>query len=713
MGFQEEQERSVARRIVDKQVSKGKRKLLKKGAKVAKKLIKAAVNRFAAVLSKVFMWLIGWIGIPAILTGFFIIISVVIISMALTAMFGTGEGLEGEEREIYNYIVKKANSTVDMNSSWERPYRVPEELIAATIQLDVFTEKEIKGVIDKMASKLAPTFDYGSYNEWKKTQILVYEDGKLISEGPIIQTDNWVSKLDHVDYWNGYTQFIYEPEETPWSSKEVITYREEKYIDKVIETYTEVIDEPYHVRELVPYEVTYQVPYVTTERVPYTETVQKKVWNGFRFVFVTETVTKFREEKVTKYRTVTETRYKEQIVQKTRKVAVEKQREVLVEKTRKIEVKTVTKTKQQYFTSRSNSTTDYSYLDNVLNSYGLGLKDKQLIEVNYLFTGKTMNYTGWLQSNGGLNGGYTYFDGTVIPGAGVPAEFMQYYRGAEKQYGVPWFVLAALHFVETGFSTHSTMISSVGAIGPMQFMPATWVGWKYNIGGGLVSSSLDITSLSVISSGRGYGKDGDGDGKADPWNNADAIYTAAAYLSANGYAQDPRKAIWAYNHADWYVNKVLQSAETFKNAATYEGGGEIPPLQPGSFMRPATGKVTSGFGSRGNSKHYGIDIGGGGRTNVPIVAAADGVVTRSYLSSSYGNVVFIKHTINGMQFETVYAHMQNRAVIEGAQVKQGQFLGYMGATGQSDGVHLHFEIHRDSWNSSKSNALNPAGFIPL
>ncbi|MEN0651337.1 peptidoglycan DD-metalloendopeptidase family protein [Caldifermentibacillus hisashii] len=635
MKYQKEQDQSVARRIIGRQVRKRKKKLLKKGAKGAKKLIKAAMKRFTAALAKVLTWIVGWIGLPTILMGFFIIISVIVISMVLTFFFSTGEGLNEDEKEIYNYIVQKANSTVDMESDWERPYRVPVELIAATIQLDAFTESDIKGVIDKMTSKLAPTFHYGSYNEWEENQVLVYEDGKLISEGSVVRTDHWVSKLDHVEYWSGYTDFIYEPEVTPWTSKEVITYREEKYYEKTIETYTEQ--------------------------------------------------------------------------------DVEKQREVLVEKTKKIEVKTVTKTRRQFFHSRSNATNDYSYLDNVLNSYNLGFKDKQLIEVNYLFTGKTMNYTDWLQASGfvGMGGGYISFDGTIIPGAGVPAQFMEYYRGAEKQYGVPWYVLAALHFVETGFSTHSTMISSVGAIGPMQFMPATWAGWKYNIGGGLVSSSLDITSLSVISSGGGYGKDGDGDGKADPWNNADAIYTAAAYLSANGYAQDPRKAIWAYNHADWYVNKVLQSAETFKNAATYEGGGEIPPLQPGSFMRPATGKVTSGFGSRGNSQHYGIDIGGGGRTNVPIVAAADGVVTRSYLSSSYGNVVFIKHTINGMQFETVYAHMQNRAVIEGAQVKQGQFLGYMGATGHSDGVHLHFEIHRDSWNSSKSNALNPAGFIPL
>lgn len=624
---EQEQDQSVVRRILGNK----KKKLLKKGAKVAKKLIKSAVKKTAAVLVKVLVWLAGLIGVPTLILAICTIVVVIVISFASTLMYGTGEDLNDDEKEIYNYIVEKANGTVDMSNELERPYRVPEELIAATIQLDVFEGKDLKEVIDKMTSSLAPTFHYGSYNEWKEKQVFVYENGKLVKEEPIVRTDNWVSKLDNVEFWSGYTQFTYTPAVTPWETKEDITYREETYYEPTMETYID---------------------------------------NG-----------------------------------------VKTQRETMVEKKRKIEVKTVTKTRKQYFTSSSNTTTDYSYLDNVLNSYDLKFTDKQLIEMNYLFTGKTMNYTDWLQGMGSLNGGYVPFDGTIIPGAGVPAQYMQYYLGAEKKYGVPWYVLAALHFVETGFSSHPTMVSSVGAIGPMQFMPATWAGWKYNIGGGLVSASVDITSLAVIASGGGYGKDGDGDGKADPWNVADAIYTAAAYLAANGYASDPRHAIYQYNHANWYVDKVLAFAETYKNSATYQANGDIPNLNPGSFMRPATGKITSGFGARDGSYHFGVDIGGGGRATVPIVAAADGVVTRSYLSSSYGNVVFIKHTINGVQYETVYAHMQNRAVKVGDKIKQGQFLGYMGQTGQAFGKHLHFELHKDSWNYKKTNALNPAKYI--
>lgn len=247
-------------------------------------------------------------------------------------------------------------------------------------------------------------------------------------------------------------------------------------------------------------------------------------------------------------------------------------------------------------------------------------------------------------------------------------------------------------------------------------MPATWVGWSYNIGGGRVSASTDINSLEVIARGRGYGVDGNGDGKADPWDVEDSIHTAANYLSKNGYASDPRGAIWHYNHADWYVNKVMTAAEGFKNAATYQANGDkIPPLQPGSFMKPAVGRNTSGFGNRSGGMHYGADIAPPkpGALDSPVVAAADGVVRKSHYSSSYGNVVYIQHNIGGQAFETVYAHMQNRAVSTGQTVKQGQFLGLMGNTGDSQGVHLHFEVHKGAWTQNKQNAINPALVVPF
>ncbi len=138
--------------------------------------------------------------------------------------------------------------------------------------------------------------------------------------------------------------------------------------------------------------------------------------------------------------------------------------------------------------------------------------------------------------------------------------------------------------------------------------------------------------------------------------------------------------------------------------------GNVPPVTSGAFMRPANGPITSGFGPRGGEFHYGIDI-GKRAAEVPVVAAADGVVFRSYYSSSYGNVVFITHLINGQVYTTVYAHLETRLVGEGQTVSKGQIIGYMGNTGETTGPHLHFELHHGPWNAAKSNAVNPLNYI--
>lgn len=136
----------------------------------------------------------------------------------------------------------------------------------------------------------------------------------------------------------------------------------------------------------------------------------------------------------------------------------------------------------------------------------------------------------------------------------------------------------------------------------------------------------------------------------------------------------------------------------------------LPPVSGGSFTWPASGIVSSGFrGSRAN--HHGIDIAKRG-PNVPIVAAADGVVIKSYYSPSYGNAIFISHSINGQVFTTVYAHLSSRSVGSGAVVRKGDRIGTMGNTGQSYGQHLHFELHKGEWNGAKSNAVNPLSYLP-
>jgi peptidoglycan hydrolase CwlO-like protein len=148
-------------------------------------------------------------------------------------------------------------------------------------------------------------------------------------------------------------------------------------------------------------------------------------------------------------------------------------------------------------------------------------------------------------------------------------------------------------------------------------------------------------------------------------------------------------------------------------SSSSRGVSNVPPVTSGAFMRPANGPITSGFGYRsfdGGEFHPGIDIGKRGAV-VPVVAAADGYVFRSYYSSSYGNVIFITHMINGQVYTTVYAHLDARLVGEGQTVRKGQVIGYMGNTGHSTGPHLHFELHRGQWNPAKSNAVNPLDYI--
>src|SRR3712207_4035836 len=109
---------------------------------------------------------------------------------------------------------------------------------------------------------------------------------------------------------------------------------------------------------------------------------------------------------------------------------------------------------------------------------------------------------------------------------------MPIYQAAGTEYGIRWEYLAAINEIETDYGRNLN-VSSAGALGWMQFMPATW---------------------------KQYGVDANGDRRKDPYNPVDAIFAAARYLRAAGAEEDLRRAIFAYNHADWYVDSVLMRA---------------------------------------------------------------------------------------------------------------------------------------------------------
>jgi peptidoglycan hydrolase CwlO-like protein len=154
------------------------------------------------------------------------------------------------------------------------------------------------------------------------------------------------------------------------------------------------------------------------------------------------------------------------------------------------------------------------------------------------------------------------------------------------------------------------------------------------------------------------------------------------------------------------------AARATHSSSSSASSGPTPSISSGFWTQPAQGILTSGFGQRSKDFHYGVDIANSG-SNVPILAAADGVVIRSYLSSSYGNCIFISHSINGQVYTTVYAHMAERLVGDGAVVKKGQQIGIMGSSGEATGQHLHFELHKGPWTQDKRYAINPVGIVPL
>ncbi len=131
--------------------------------------------------------------------------------------------------------------------------------------------------------------------------------------------------------------------------------------------------------------------------------------------------------------------------------------------------------------------------------------------------------------------------GTLAAGR-VPAGLVPLFEQAAGRYQLGSngpAILAGLTKVESDFGRNLST-SSAGAVGWTQFLPETW---------------------------RQYGVDADGDGRADPNTAVDAIFAAANYLRASGAPGDWRRALLTYNHAGWYVDKVLDAAQQLTGAA--------------------------------------------------------------------------------------------------------------------------------------------------
>jgi soluble lytic murein transglycosylase-like protein len=135
-------------------------------------------------------------------------------------------------------------------------------------------------------------------------------------------------------------------------------------------------------------------------------------------------------------------------------------------------------------------------------------------------------------------------------------QLLTYYKEAQDTFGIDWQYLAAIHLVETRMG-RIRGLSSAGAQGPMQFMPATWAMY----------------------------------GKGDINDTHDAILGAARYLKAAGAPGNMQRALFAYNHAQAYVNALVAYADAMKLDANayrgYHGWQVYYPTKDGPFLMKA------------------------------------------------------------------------------------------------------------------------------
>ena len=204
----------------------------------------------------------------------------------------------------------------------------------------------------------------------------------------------------------------------------------------------------------------------------------------------------------------------------------------------------------------------------------------------------------------------------VIDQFSIPPFLLPIYQACGTQYSIPWQVLASINRIETAFGTNLN-VSTAGALGWMQFMPPTW---------------------------EAYGVDANNDGRKDPYNPVDAICAAARYLNAAGGADDLRTAIFAYNHADWYVDEVLLYAKQYGNLPDDLVGSLTGLTEGARFPVAADARYADDISERekgkGGSDDRSIDI--FAREDAPVVAVNDGVIERIeddevVLRDAYGN----------------------------------------------------------------------------
>jgi hypothetical protein len=226
----------------------------------------------------------------------------------------------------------------------------------------------------------------------------------------------------------------------------------------------------------------------------------------------------------------------------------------------------------------------------------------------------------------------------------IPPFLLPIYQAAGIEYGVRWEVLAGINEIETDYGRNLN-VSTAGAVGWMQFMPATW---------------------------KQYGVDANHDGKRDPYNPVDAVFAAARYLKAAGADTDIRRAIFAYNHADWYVDSVLMRARLIGGLPA-DLVGSLTGLTQGHFPVAARAtyaddlserslhqKIAKGHNAalpvEANTSRRGINI--YAKSGSPVIATQDGRIVRIGKSKRLGRFIQLQDVYGNTY---TYAHLKKIA----------------------------------------------------
>jgi hypothetical protein len=228
----------------------------------------------------------------------------------------------------------------------------------------------------------------------------------------------------------------------------------------------------------------------------------------------------------------------------------------------------------------------------------------------------------------------------------IPPFLLPIYQAAGIQYGVRWELLAAINEIETDYGRNLN-VSTAGAVGWMQFLPSTWKLW---------------------------GVDANHDGKKDPYNPVDAIFSAARYLKAAGASQDVRQAIFAYNHAGWYVDSVLLRAQLIGGIPA-DLIGSLTGLTQGHFPVHAKARYADDISEQSaqrriakgqnaalpvdaNTSRTGINI--YAKAGSPVVAVQDGRIVRIGQSKRLGRFIMLQ---DGYGNTYTYGHLKKIAAL--------------------------------------------------